>query len=715
MRLLHTSLALAVSWTAAAVAQTPAPTPRAAESPLPVRRVVLYKTGVGYFEHLGTVRERQEVAIRFTSAQLNDVLKSLTAIDLGKGRISGISYNSIAPIEQRLGALRLPVGASTTAFDLLGSLRGARVEVTAGATVVEGRLLSVERRQQAHKDAPTTIESFSILTDGGEMRTFELAPAVRVRIVDRDLRQEIGRYLDVVGSSRDQDVRRMVIASAGTGERQLFVSYISEVPIWKSTYRLVIPAKGKPLLQGWAIVDNTIGEDWSNVELSLVAGSPQSFIQQISQPYYGRRPVVPLPQAAQMTPQTHQATLTSGESVTVTQEATQTRDSVVRRADASRGAAGGRFTGPAPPPRPAAPLPAPEAAYEQLRELQPDAQAGELGDLFEYRIKEPITLRKNQSALVPIVNAEVSAEKVVLWNRGAGSGRPLRALWIANSTGYTLDGGSVAVIDGNAFAGEGLVEPLKAGERRLISYAAELGVLVSAKQEGAPGRVSRLRVANGIVTHDMEERATWTYTARNETAEPVTLLVEHRTRPGWKVTADVAAAETTPDSQRFRLALGPGGQEGEKEGKEGTKEATLIVREARVIQSSTSITELTDQYISSGMREGFFAEDLKRALKPVIDTRVQMAGVARQIAALKSQEEGITKDQERLRENMKSLRGSSEEKQLLQRYTRQLDEQEDRLDALRKELAQASASRAKLEAELSALIQKISFEGSGAL
>lgn len=203
--------------------------------PLPVRRVVLYKTGVGYFEHLGTVRDRQDVAVRFTSAQLNDVLKSLTTIDLGKGRISGISYNSIAPVEQRLGALRLPVGATTTAFDLLGSLRGARVQVTSGAGVVEGRLLSVERRNQLQRDTPTTVESL-IPPDLGELRSLDLTPAVRIRIIDRDLRQEVGRYLDVVGSSREQDVRRMVISSAGTGERQLFVSYISEVPIWKSSW-----------------------------------------------------------------------------------------------------------------------------------------------------------------------------------------------------------------------------------------------------------------------------------------------------------------------------------------------------------------------------------------------------------------------------------------------------------------------------------------------
>ncbi len=704
MRNQYLALAVVLSTLqAAAAGQSPAQSAApAADAALPVRRVVLYKTGVGYFEHLGKVRDRQDVAIRFTSAQLNDVLKSLTTIDLGRGRISGISYHSIAPMEQRLGALRIPVGTSATAFDLLHSLRGARLEVTSGTGIVEGRLLSTERRSQPLKDVPTTVDSFSILTDTGEIRTFDLNPAVRVRIVDRDLRQEVGRYLDVVGSSREQDVRRMVISSAGAGERQLFVSYISEVPIWKSTYRLVMPEKGKPFLQGWAIIDNTIGEDWANVELSLVAGSPQSFIQQISQPYYGRRPVVPLPQAAQMTPQTHQATLTTGEAVSVTPRAT-TRDNAMRREDAARETAGGmagggRYMGATPPPPPAAPMP----VYEQARDQQASAQAGELGDLFEYRISEPVTLRKNQSALVPIVNAEVSAEKIVLWNRGAGSGRPLRAVWVSNNTNYTLDGGSVTVIDGNAFAGEGLVEPLKAGERRLISYAAELGVLVSAKHDSSPGRVSRVRVGNGMVFHDVEERAAWTYTARNENDEPVTLVIEHRTRPEWKVAAEVQAAETTPDTQRFRVTVEPGG-----------KLATLVVRETRAVQSSVSIGELTDQYIASGMRGGFLADDLQRALKPVIDKRVELADLERQITELESQEGAITKDQQRLRENMKALRGSAEEKQLLQRYTRELNAQEDRLESIRRNMAEANGARAKRQAELSALIEKMSFASGG--
>src|SRR5439155_26465447 len=77
---------------------------------LPVKRVVLYKNGVGYFEHSAQVHGDQELAIDFTTAQMNYVIKSLTVVDLGEGHISGVRYNSIAPLDERLKALRLPFG-----------------------------------------------------------------------------------------------------------------------------------------------------------------------------------------------------------------------------------------------------------------------------------------------------------------------------------------------------------------------------------------------------------------------------------------------------------------------------------------------------------------------------------------------------------------------------------------------------------------------------
>ena len=281
---------------------------------LPVKHVVLYKNGVGYFEHDGRVRGNQQVTIDFTTSQLNDVLKSLTAIDLGNGRITDVSYNSTAPLNQRLNSLRLSLGEKTTTAAFLDALRGARIEVHSGPMTATGRLLSVESRDLFSDDSqedggaktrPVHEDRISLMTDAGELRTFRLTPATSVRIVEQDLNQEVSRYLGLVASSRAEDVRRMTISTAGDGERNLRVSYISEVPVWKSTYRIVLPnhSGAKPLLQGWAIVDNTVGEDWDNVELSLIAGAPQSFVQEISKPYYARRPVVGLPELAMLTPQ----------------------------------------------------------------------------------------------------------------------------------------------------------------------------------------------------------------------------------------------------------------------------------------------------------------------------------------------------------------------------------------------------------------------------
>lgn len=769
------------------LAQSPQPAPETATS-LPIRRVVLYKTGVGYFEHLGRVQDRQDVAIRFTSSQLNDVLKSLTAIDLGKGQITGISYNSIAPMEQRLGALRLPLDSGATTLQLLESLRGARVDVTSGASVTTGRLLSVETQQRAsvNGNAVVTVETFSVITDAGELRTFDLTPAIRIRIAERDLRQEVSRYLDVVGSARERDIRTMVISTRGTGDRPLFVSYVSEVPIWKSTYRLVLPERaGKPLLQGWAIVDNTIGEDWTGVELSLVAGAPQTFIQHVSQPYYGQRPVVPLPRNVLMTPQTHQATASSGQgfvtgrvtdpsgsalpgvsveitgpSGTVARATTdasgnyQTQvppgiyrlqfslsgfasmsfdgvavspgDAAVRNATlrvgtfeesvavsglpgparvgrgagrgVGAGVAGGVAGGiPAPPPPP----PPPAAIYQQMRSLEAAASAGEIGDLFEYRIKEPVTLRKNQSALVPIVNTEISAEKVSLWTQGASGGRPLRAVWITNASGLTLDGGSISIIDGDAFAGEGLIEPVKAGERRLVSYATDLAMNVTTASTALPSRIFRVRARDGIVIQDSEERSEWTYTARNEDTTPRTLIVEHRQRPGWKLAEGQKPDESSAGAYRFRLVVEP------------RKEAVLVVREVRAGETRISLGDVDDALIARLAASGVSAADLERALQPVLDRRSAVAALERRMQELEQRRETIAEDQERVRENMKALRGSSEEKQLLQRYTRQLDEQENELESIRREQEKLEGQIKTAREELAKAINGLTFDLSG--
>jgi hypothetical protein len=759
---------------------------------LPVKRVVLYKNGVGYFEHLGRVRGSGDLSIDFNSGQLNDVLKSLTVLDLGGGRITGVDYNSEEPLARRLGGLRLPLGERTTLVQFLGALRGARLEVRWGGTTVTGRLLSVESKTRTTKDGQIIPwDEISLVSDAGEVRTAELGAGTSVRIVERDLNTEVGRYMGLVASSRLQDVRRMTISTSGSGDRQIYVSYISEVPLWKTTYRVVLPSKNaaKPLLQGWAIVDNTVGEDWDNVELSLVAGAPQSFIQQLSQPYYGRRPVVPLPESVQLTPQTHGATLIPGNgqlsgtvtdpsgaavsgatvraydennnvvaTVTTDEDGEYSFDSLPagnyrveiqqtgfatanisgvsvsggeeskQEAQLSVGATSEAFKvtagAPAPPASPSSTamksggmaagslggllvkergkfqaMDAATIASARAAE-QAAAQARELGDLFEYKLKQPVTIRKNQSALVPILQSEIGAEKVSLWNEGSGTPRPLRALWITNSSGLTLDGGSFSVLENETFSGEGLLDAIKPGEKRLLSYAADLGVRVEARGESHPEPVTRVQITHGVLIQHSELREKKTYTVRNEDTSSRMVVIEHPRRNEYKLANGLEPAETVAGYYRFRLPV------------ESKKTAELAVNEVRQLDTRYALTNLTDDQVAFFLKQKTISAEIEQALRKIVAQKNVIAGFDAEIREREMENQRIFTDQQRLRENMKALKGSPEEKALLQRYTKQLDDQESRLDVLRREGADLQQKRQQAQGELNKMIEDLSVDST---
>jgi hypothetical protein len=780
---------------------------------LPVRRVVLYKNGVGYFEHLGRVRGSQDVHIDFTSAQLNDVLKSLTVLDLAGGRITGVDYNSEAPLARRLATLRLALGERPSVSEFLGALRGARLEVRGAAgPALTGRLLSVERKTRSATNWTVETDEISLITDTGEVHSVDLNPTTSVRIAEKDLQVEVGRYLNLIASSRDQDVRRMTISTTGNGERNLYVSYISEVPIWKTTYRIVLPTKAdkKPLLQGWAIVDNTVGEDWNEVELSLVAGAPHSFIQQLSEPFYGRRPVVPLPESVQLSPQTHAAALSGGNGrlsgavtdssgavmagaivklmdengLIVTQTTTDSsgnysfsslspgnyrvqterpgfKTSLMTQLNVAPGenqanarldvgastetvevtspagtlntstatlGTAGKLSGVANRPhvsggegasygsgegggvggasingRNAMGLAtlAPGVVEESLAQANAVASGQELGDLFEYQLKDRVTLKKNQSALVPIAQTEIEAEKVSLWSGTSGSGRPLRGLWLKNTSPLTFDGGSFSVLENEVFAGEGLTDPIKPGERRLLSYATDLGLLVEAQTNSWPQHVTLAKISKGILTHvsRLEERTL--YTVRNQDAAARTLVVEHPSRMGWSLAKGAKEPEEkAPGTYRFRLEV------------PAKATASLPVEEMRTLDVTYAISALNTDQIGLFVKNKTITPEMAEALEKIMAQKAVVAKLEEEMENRQKDIDRIVEDQGRLRENMKALRGSAEEKTLLQRYTKQLDEQETQLESLRKTIRDTEAQRDKANDQLEKMIDELQIEAT---
>jgi len=692
------------SFSLAQEAATPPPPAEAAGATagrLPVKRVVLYKNGVGYFEHSTHVRGTQDLNIDFTSAQLNDALKSLTVVDLGSGRITGVRFNSVAPLSERLKTLRVPLGEQASRNDLLEALRGTRVEVRNGAAGTTGKVLGLDvaKKFGARTDQVEEVTVLTLVTDAGEVRSFDLGPGTSVRIADRELADEVNRYLNLIGSAKAVDLRRLTISAAGTGEREIFVSYISEVPVWKSTYRILLDQKHgqNSLVQGWAVVDNTIGEDWKDVQLSLVAGAPQSFVQNISQPMYVRRPEIPLPESAMLTPQTHEAGLAGAfapappppppppSAAMVEGEFSRPMGGVVGSAKSMTRVPGRGLVGHA-------------TLSNSVEREQPAAEAKAVGDFFEYDLKEKVTIGKNQSALVPILQSRIDAEKVTLWNQE--SNEPLRALWLNNTSGMEFDAGSFNILDEGTFAGEGMLDAVRPGEKRLISYAADTAVHVKADEESSAKPFSRLVIAKGIMTLTREDRRTRTYTISNSDLTLRDVIIEHPASSLWKLADGVKPEETTESFLRFRVKVEP------------KTSAQLKVEEYHPQISQVVLTNLDSDLIAVLTEQKRVTPAMEQAFKRVLDQKSVIAGIDEQLKARQNEEQSIAADQGRIRENMKALKGSPEEKALLQRYTHQLDEQEDRLTALRSQIADLTAKRQQASEQLDKILSEISLDES---
>jgi hypothetical protein len=663
--------------------------------PLPVRKVVLYKNGIGYFEHMGPIKGAQTVEIVLPSTQLNDVLKSLTVLDLGHGRIAGVHYDSAAPLDRRLAELPISLGAARGLVAFLNQIRGAGVEIRAPGGVISGKLMEAESRtRSAGQGVTTEFVQVTVFGSSGEVRIVDLESAGALKLTAPALAADLNRYLDLLDTGNQRDVRRLRIEAAGSGDRQLYVSYTAEAPIWKATYRIVLDPKQKPLLQGWAIVDNTTLMDWTQVSLSLVAGAPISFVQNLSQPLYARRPVIPLPEGLQVSPQVHEATLEepkpAGAQETV-----------------------GMLAAAPPPPAPArmmrmeasrpAPAPAQEPAgmdlAKALREQSDEpARAREVGEQFEYRLTEPISIRRNESALLPILHSEVDGEKVAVFSATSGERHPRLAFWLKNSSGATLDAGSFSVIDTNAFAGEGLFETIQPGESRLLSYAIDLGTEISSRSGSERRRVERIQIARGILRMQAKMVEKKTYLIRNNNDKLRAILIEHPVRANWQLTETAAPVESAAGSYRFRIEAKP-------------KTTTdFSVSEESLQETTFMVSNVTPDQIALWVKDRSIDPETEKLLRNIATRKAELNDIVQRIAALDREQAEIFRDQERVRGNLQRLGQSPEEAALRQRYIREMDQQENRLTAIRTEHAKLDSSRSALQAQIDELVQGLNFD-----
>jgi chaperonin cofactor prefoldin len=324
------------------------------------------------------------------------------------------------------------------------------------------------------------------------------------------------------------------------------------------------------------------------------------------------------------------------------------------------------------------------------------AAAQEMGELFEYRIGEPVTIRKDESAMLPFLQQKIDARKLLIYSSGSGSEHPTNAAELDNSTGKTLDGGPITVYDGGAYGGEALMETLKSGDKRLISYAVDLGTRITEAFGTATSEVREIRASRGVLTTKVASKETRTYTARNVDQKDKTLIIEHPLRQNYELLNQKPAAKTAT-AYRFEIKLGPGATE------------TFPVTEEIVYDQSYAVTNLTPDLLVSFVSNKTLTGQGRKQLQQISDLKARIADTDNALRYAADQTQSLTADEDRMRQNIGSLNNVSGQQQLVQNYARQLDTTEQRLAELRDRQAELQKKKAALESELNKAMDALSF------
>ncbi|MEX1224403.1 MAG: hypothetical protein WEA31_07635, partial [Pirellulales bacterium] len=552
---------------------------------LPIKKVVLFNSGVGFYQHEGKVTGDTEVTLKFDVDEINDLLKSMVLRDLDGGAISTVTYGSKDPITRTLKTFAIDLTEDPSLAALLRQVRGERVEVQAVDNIT-GIIVSVESREiRVGEDQTIEQEFVNLLTPEG-LRSVSLADVGRIRFLNEDLQAEFNKALSVLAQSHDTDKKTVGLKFLGNGERQVRVGYIQESPVWKTSYRLVLDEEGKPFLQGWAIVENTTDNDWDDVRLTLVSGRPISFMMDLYEPLYVPRPLEQLDLYASLRPKTYDQDL-AGKADEFARMANRRGREFAEEKAGRMGLSGAlQSAAPAAPPMDAAHAYKAESEAEDRRSfnlqqgVQSAAAGGDVGELFEYVIGTPVSLERQRSAMLPIVNSEIEGEKLAIYNENTHAKHPLNGLRMQNTTGLHLMQGPVTVFDGGIYAGDAKISDIAAGSERLLSYAMDLNTEVSFETKGAPEQLVSVKIVRGNLITDRKYFRSREYTIKNSNAAAKKVLIEYPFDSQWELKEPEAPAEKTRNLYRFAVDAEPG------------EPQKFTLREERTASQSIALTNI---------------------------------------------------------------------------------------------------------------------------
>jgi hypothetical protein len=635
---------------------------------LPLSKIVLYSSGVGYFQHDGTVNNRTQLDLRLQTNQINDMLKSLVVQDFGGGRVSTVTYGSRDPVTKTLDSFGINLNGNPTLGQILTQVRGEPVEVTAPNPIV-GTLLGVEKKTESFGEGSQhrviEQEYVTLLTEDG-FRSLSLANVQRIKLTNPALNAELHQALAALATNHDAQMKTVSITFDGTGSRQARVAYLIETPVWKTTYRLVLDEDKVPYLQGWAIVENQTPQDWRNVKLSLVSGRPISFTMDLYQPLYNPRPVVQSELYANLKPQTYGDAMDELKPMASPPAARSEMKKERLLGKMAQGFAGGRANAPAETAIAA------DMGMGSLEEgVAPMAMAEDKGELFEYRIDQPVTLAKHTSALLPIIGQPLQGQKVSLYNQSVNAKHPLNGYRLKNTSSLHLMQGPITLFDSGTYAGDARIEDLPPGQDRLISYALDLKTEVEPKLEGGTQELATVSLKKGTMLISRRLVEDRTYLVKNRDAKAKTVLIEQPYRADWKLAEPKEPTERTRDLYRFSVAVDPG------------KSATLRVKETLPIQESILLMDSGIDQIVYYQQAKEVSSKVREALQRVVQLRGKLDDARAQRTRLDQRTAEITAEHARIRENMQRLPQNSD---LYNRYVKKLDQQETELEKLRKEI-----------------------------
>jgi hypothetical protein len=662
--------------------------------PLPITRVVLYKHGVGYFEREGEVEGDATLALTFKQAEVSDVLKSLTVLDRDGGHIASVSYDSTKPLDQLLAEVDLSIPDDNSLTGLLPQIKGARVAVEPpGGERAEGSLLGIDRVEREIAAGSVQTVLVSLLNDAGDVRSFDLHGLARLEILDPALRRDLDYYLRTVLSAKKKESRTFTFFARGEGRRSVRVSYTVGAPVWKATYRILLGEEDSPpLVQGWAVVDNTQDEDWENVRLSLVAGLPVSFQHDLYTPRYVRRPVVAVQETTGVLPPEVEegmplAAAAAPAPGTPAYRMVRSVKGVIagaaRGGEASAGVVESFLSESAVSSTPA-----------QVRERK-------IGDLFEYQIEHPVTIRRNQSALVPIVLRPFGGRPVLLYNRATRPENPLRSVEFKNTTGLTLEGGPVTVLEAGSYVGEAMLETLKPDEERLVPFAVELSVRVTDSVDSHQEAVHRVVIRDRrLTTFRLHVRQT-TYHLHNKSDTEHTVYLDHpRGGREWQLFDTPPAHETTENFWRFRFTLPPRGV------------TPFVVRQRTSVDHVQQFSDVSPTQLGYWLEQRYVDARTEQVLRQVIELQHQAAAAAEAFTRLQQESGQIHSEQQRIRENLQALGDRPAEKELRERFVRTLGAQEDRLERIGAEMKAHVAEQDRCKARINELLGGLEYEAT---